>query len=379
MNSKMFEHIITSGSSKNLLLVTNKLEERPRGGRQLLCKLNHDLLKEIYGSRLVLYELSRKNISNVKKISNALFGYIDGINNEVIIDILSIIKNIESTQVIVDGSNLGTLVKFIKQSHPEVEIVTFFHNVEARFFLGALRQYKTFRAFAVLLVNYFAEKNAVKFSDKLICLSERDSEVLKCVYGRSATHVSAIALNDKRPIGFSINPSLSISNFALFVGGDFYANRAGIIWFVKQVVPFIDIKICIVGRGFEDLQKSLEVQHKVQVIGEVASLVPWYQDAHFVIAPIFDGSGMKTKVAEALMFGKKIIGTSEAFSGYADLTEQAGWECKTANDFINAIKSAQMLPLLSFDPELRSIYEKKYSFSAARKRMMQILNQDSIL
>ena len=41
------------------------------------------------------------------------------------------------------------------------------------------------------------------------------------------------------------------------------------------------------------------------VVGEVESLAQWYHDAYFVVAPIFDGSGMKTKVAEALMYGKE--------------------------------------------------------------------------
>ena len=49
-----------------------------------------------------------------------------------------------------------------------------------------------------------------------------------------------------------------------------------------------------------------------------ASLAPHLAaGAALVIAPIFDGSGMKTKVAEALMHGKHVVGTPEAFSGYA--------------------------------------------------------------
>jgi len=35
-----------------------------------------------------------------------------------------------------------------------------------------------------------------------------------------------------------------------------------------------------------------------------------------VILPIISGSGMKTKTAEALMYGKSIIGIKEAFEGY---------------------------------------------------------------
>ena len=120
--------------------------------------------------------------------------------------------------------------------------------------------------------------------------------------------------------------------FALFVGGAFYANQKGIAWFVKHVVPKIDIKVYIIGKGFEKYKHSLELEGKVEVIGEVKSLSNWYLQAHFVIAPIFKGSGMKTKIAEAIMFGKKIIGTPEAFSGYEDVVDQLGWICETSND-----------------------------------------------
>jgi hypothetical protein len=51
-------------------------------------------------------------------------------------------------------------------------------------------------------------------------------------------------------------------------------------------VPRINIKICIVGKGFERYKKELELGGKVEVIGAVDSLAEWYLKAHFVIAPI---------------------------------------------------------------------------------------------
>ena len=34
-----------------LILITKKLYERPRGGREMLSKLNHDALASIFGER----------------------------------------------------------------------------------------------------------------------------------------------------------------------------------------------------------------------------------------------------------------------------------------------------------------------------------------
>ena len=261
----------------------------------------------------------------------------------------------------------------LKRRHPRVEVTVFFHNVEARFFWGSLRMQKNLRALAVLAVNYLAERKSIRYSDKIICLSERDSRLLRRLYGRAATHISPMALRDKLPADLGRSLRTKGEEFILFVGGAFYANRAGITWFVKHVAPRIQVKTCIVGRGFEELKDVLGVEGRVEVIGAVDSLAQWYHDAYFVIAPIFDGSGMKTKVAEALMFGKKIIGTPEAFSGYEDIAERAGWVCSTADEFVAAIDRARDADLARFDPELRALYEAKYSFSAARSRLAAIM------
>lgn len=355
-----------------VMLVTNRLQDAPAGGRELLCKLNHDALKDIYGDRLVLLELPRGRLRSLKSIINAFRGHIDGLNTATIATALKNIKTENISKIFVDGSNLGGFVRAVKFRFPQVEISTFFHNVEARFFLGSLRQTRSLHALAVLMANYLAERKAVRYSDKIICLSDRDSDLLKKLYGRAATHVSPMALQDKLPAGHDLSPNPPDEKFALFVGGVFYANRAGISWFVKHVVPHIQIKTCIVGRGFEDLKYELEREGKVEVVGAVDSLAKWYRNAYFVIAPIFDGSGMKTKVAEALMFGKKIIGTPEAFSGYEEVADRAGHICTSADDFVSAINIAKDAFVKPFDPELRAIYEEKYSYPAARSRLADI-------
>lgn len=360
-------------SSAAIMLVTNRLESSPSGGRELLFRLNHDALRDIYGERLTVMELAKNPISGFKPTANAFRGHIDGVNAETIDFALSAIraKNIE--KIFVDGSNFGELVRAVKERFPKLRVFTFFHNVEAMFFWGSFSQHMTIHASAVAMVNFLAERKAVRYSDKIICLSERDSRLLGRIYGRAATHVSPMAVQDRLPPYVAPTSGPPRRKFALFVGSLFYANRAGITWFVKHVAPRIDIRICIVGRGFEQFRNELEVTGKVEVVGAVEDLADWYSESHFVIAPIFAGSGMKTKVAEAMMFGKKVVGTPEAFSGYEDVADRAGWECATADEFVAAIKRAEELPPKSFDLELRALYEKKYSYQAARSRITNIM------
>jgi glycosyltransferase involved in cell wall biosynthesis len=357
-----------------LLLLTKSLQDSPVGGRELLCKFNYKALSAVYSGRLEVFELLSKPIDGVVAKLNAFRGHIDGLNTLSIETIICVIQQKRIERVFVDGSNLGGFVTVLKRRLPDVLVTTFFHNVEARFFWGALRSRLTPRSLAVLSTNYLAERGAVKHSDQLICMSERDSVLLGILYGRKATHIAPMVLEDKCPPSFWDAKKIIPERFAIFVGGAFYANREGISWFVREVVPLTDMPIFIIGRGFEEFRSELEVPGRVTVVGAVETLADWYQRAQFVIAPIFDGSGMKTKVAEALMYGKKIIGTSEAFSGYEEVLPQAGWVCETPDEFVAAIDEAQLGNPESFDLKLRHLYEQLYSMAAGTERLRQILS-----
>jgi len=379
-------------TGSKIMLVTSALHAVPTGGRELLCKLNYDTLKSLYGDRLLLVELPRVRPRGFRQLANAFRGHIDGLDHASISDALVLVGSEAIDQVFVDGSNLGEFARAVKTRYPRVEVITFFHNVEARFFVGALRQSKSIRALAVLIANYLAERKAVRHSDKLVTLSKRDSLQLQGLYGRAATHVVPMALQDQLPALAGLRPGSKAKSddnsdavasagsysraqrYALFVGGVFYANQAGIAWFVEHVAPRIDIKVCIVGRGFEGLRQLLEREGKVEVIGAVESLAEWYRNAEFVIAPIFDGSGMKTKVAEASMFGKRVIGTPEAFSGYEDVVGRVGVVCAGADEFVTAINAYVQQVDDGRAHELRALYEAEYSHGAFSRKIARVLD-----
>jgi glycosyltransferase involved in cell wall biosynthesis len=361
-------------SRKSILLLTNYQAGTPiGGGRELLYKLNHDLLKDLYGDGVVVFTLKNRGRLGLRALPAALRGHIDGIDDIAVDELLDVIAETGVQKLFIDGSNLGTVAQRVKARFPQVTISTFFHNVEAAFFLGALKRARSPRALAVLAANYLAERRAVRHSDQIICLSQRDSRQLGRLYGRQATHISPMALEDGCGTDTMQTPSGDRDKFALFVGGPFYGNLHGVAWFVEKVVPRIDIKLCIVGRGFEKYRSQLQRSPAVEVVGGVDSVADWYHRAQFVVAPILEGSGMKTKVAEGLMYGKTIIGTPEAFCGYEEIAGTAGVVCTEADEFVDAIRAATRKPPPSFDPQLRSLFKQLYSYEAARTRFSSFL------
>jgi glycosyltransferase involved in cell wall biosynthesis len=157
------------------------------------------------------------------------------------------------------------------------------------------------------------------------------------------------------------------------VGGNFYANLAGIEWFRDFISPHLSLPLYVVGRGYDQVRAELEIPGKIIFVGGVDDLEEWYRNSKFVVAPIFDGSGMKTKVAEALMYGKKIVGTPEAFVGYEATLPRSGWCCRSPDAFLNACKAAEREVPNSVDEALIEVYEEKYSITAAERRFSQIL------
>jgi glycosyltransferase involved in cell wall biosynthesis len=359
-----------------ILLVTHHDPCHPArtagGGRELLSALNYEALRATYGDRLHVLTLQRSPVRSARALCGAFRGHIDGLSSHVIDGALQVISADRVSRIFVDGSNLGALVRGAKQRYPQVPITTFFHNAEVRFFLGALFSSMRPRAAAVLAVNYLAERNAIRYSDNVVCLSERDSQTLRRIYGRGATHIFPMALKDARSAADTL-PAPVPGPYLLFVGGPFYANLAGVEWFAANVAPSLPVRTVIVGKGFEQYRDRLQVSGKLDVIGRVDALEPWYRHAALVVAPIFDGSGMKTKVAEALMYGKRIVGTPEAFSGYEDVIQKPEWFCRTADDFVTTIRRLLQEEQPLFDPALRALYQQHFSFDAARHRLAQVV------
>lgn len=362
-----------------LLFVTNATSTKQRGGREMLGELHERVLEEILGREsFMAYRLPPPSgHAPLIKALHGLRGHIDGVDLASLHEIDRLVVRRGVRSVYLNGSNLGEVASYVKRRHPRVHVFTFCHNVEARFFWGAFRSRPTPSAAAVAVVNFLAERRAARHSDTLICINARDAALMGRAYGRAGDAVLHMALKDDAGRASGAPAVPATGPFALFVGGSFYANRLGVEWFATEVSPHLGIPTYVIGRGFESLRQTLEANANVRLIGEVESLAEWYAAAHVVVAPIFDGSGMKTKVAEALMHGRLVVGTPEAFAGYDDVPDDLRLTCGSAQDFIDAIGRIDTARGLAEAPRLRALYEQHYSPDAARRELGAILQRAS--
>ena len=167
----------------------------------------------------------------------------------------------------------------------------------------------------------------------------------------------------------------------LFVGvGTFLPNIQGIEFFIKNVIPYINVKLEIVGKNTElNKEKWERLNSKVEVKGTVDSLDNYYNEANAVIAPIFIGGGMKVKTAEALSYGKTIFGTTEAFEGYEVDYSKVGGLCNTVEEFIEVINNYiewwKNNDKPTFNKYSYQIFKEKYSYEASLKSFKEIFEE----
>ena len=213
--------------------------------------------------------------------------------------------------IFIEGSLLGGLVKRLKKRNCKTFV--FAHNVETLLYRQRLKQSWSLISFLRYYFVLFNERRSFRYADKIIALNSRDDLNIQKMFYRKADLVCPITCPERdldvKYTGFE-------RSYCLFVGSNFFPNIEGLNWFLKHVAPYIDMDIRIVGACCKNPAFHNRIlPDNVYLEGYVDNIARYYINADAVIAPIFSGSGMKTKTIEAMSYGKTIFGTNEAFAG----------------------------------------------------------------
>lgn len=272
--------------------------------------------------------------------------------------------------VFVCQSTCGRVCRFIRKRFPKIKIITFFHNIE-RHYAEQYLKVSGIKAISYYLRAFVFEKLAVKYSDYCITLNERDSRLLMDIYGKHANAIMPTSLEDK-----FLNRCVNVAKNEviidyLFVGTSFYPNVEGMQWFIDNIMPKVPGTLTIVGKGMrKDIFNNID--ERINIYGFVEDLSDLYRRARCIVSPIFHGGGMKTKTAEALMYGKLIVATKEAFEGYV-IDRSCMLECNTIDDFIKTLTSIKDTNK-TFYSEARRVFCKHCSYDSSERIFRSFLN-----
>ena len=326
---------------------------------------NYTVLQEYFGTaNLISYGVTPQKYTALRKVYSELkYKNIFNIENSQKANIIELITLTKVDIVWLDSSNLGFLAKLIRDFNKKIKILTFFHNVEFKFMLDQLKLTQNPKFLYRIFLAYYNEKIACKYSDKILCYNKRDAKKILQKYGRYPDVLIPISLKDDFASNIVYKQSADMT--ALFLGSNFPPNIAGIKWFVKNVLPCTSLKLIIAGSGMEVLKQDFQNIDKVKVIGFVENLQELYASVSFLVMPIFSGSGMKVKTAEALKYGKFIFASSEAIEGY-EVTQNEVCICDDAKSYIDNIELKG--PLIdSFNLSSRKLFLTHYSYNVTKK------------
>lgn len=350
------------------LIITSEFDDKILDGGEFINKRNYEILYKCC-DRLDIIKTSVKSNNSLRRKINTFFdifiyGSFYGISFYRRSKIVDLLKTGQYDFCFISQSLGGNLAYLIKQKIKNIRVIVFFHNVEYDFYKQLAKTSSKYK----YLLAWNAKKNeeyAVKYADDIIALNDRDALKIEKIYGRRADLIFPTTFNDLcKEIKLKKNTccqNIKIKKL-LFVGSNFFANLAGIQWFIENVlIDLTNVVLIIVGKGTETWRKEFININNVKIMGSVDSLSSYYEMADAVVLPIFLGSGMKTKTAEALMYGKYIFGTTEAFEGYDLDYDKVGAKCDTKEEFIIALNKKLFVINDKYNEYARKIFLEKYS------------------
>ncbi len=273
----------------------------------------------------------------------------------------------------VDRSIFGIVAKKLKQNGYKGRVIAFFHNVETMYFDAKLKKNLPFRNVVIGCADS-NDSYVCRYADCVVALNERDNSELKKRYNRAADVLAPIAFADKYQRESYTDALTDKKPLCLFLGGYFTANNEGIEWFVKNVLPHVNIRFRIVGKGMEKLQGCDWLTPDIELVPNAPELLPHFEEADMMVLPIFKGGGMKVKTCESLMYGKNILATDESWEGYNIDCRRAGGRCNTAQDYIDRINEIIANPIPKFNAYNRQIFLDNYSEDAVRDLFRKALD-----
>ncbi len=179
------------------------------------------------------------------------------------------------------------------------------------------------------------ESEYLRCADGLIAIQSQDAESLKklCPSKRVVRLLPSIDL----PQHFRRIPKETSK--VLMVGAR-HAGNEGILRFTRRqwsgvLVRVPEAHLQIVG----GIGVGIPPIRKVDLVGEVPNLYPYYNSAAVVLCPLIVGTGVKVKMIEALRLGKAVVATRTAAEGLPFSRTRAWLTCDTLTECADLVAS----------------------------------------
>lgn len=175
------------------------------------------------------------------------------------------------------------------------------------------------------------------------------------------------------------------TNSVLFVGGFEYApNEDAFFYFCREILPLIHaqepgMRFVVVGRGpTEAMRAYARTNERVEVVGRVEDVRPYYDAAGAVVIPLRIGSGMKLKTLEAFAMGVPVVSTTVGAEGIAVRDGEELLIADSPREFADRVVELARHPERGDElaRRARALVEREYDWRIIGARFEEFLSQE---
>ncbi len=197
--------------------------------------------------------------------------------------------------------------------------------------------------------------------------SEKDQALVKSRYNVQSNITGFFLDND-----VLISEPKSISDyFVFFARWSRKDNSEGLIWFFDHVYPLLktSIQFKIIGAGLSNEIKSRISFENVHILDFVENPYDIIKDSKALIAPLFNGAGVKVKVVESLACGVPVIGNEISFEGINSQFQSFMRKCNTPAQYVDCINT------LDINLEERMTFKKMFISADNSNNILDFIDQ----
>jgi polysaccharide biosynthesis protein PslH len=217
--------------------------------------------------------------------------------------------------------------------------------------------------------------------DKVVFVSRHDEELVK----KQAPSVSSDVVEGIIDTDyFTAKRAGSSSSLDLIYVGTmwYYPNVHAMIWFVREVLPLVrkeapGATLTIVGEKPVKEVLALARAEGVRVTGRVPDVRPYMDKSAAYVAPLFIGSGIRSKILEALAMQIPVVSTRFAAEGLEVTDDENILLADTPEGFVSSLvrlsKDAVLREKLSRNG--RDLVVKKYGWDVLSDKLDRIISK----
>lgn len=319
-------------SLRKILAILDKLEVVERIG--LIQKESKSISKFNYKKLSTIHNLKKSFITNLRSRMLGEASFIN-IYSSFIVDVAS-----NYNVIIVQGSRLGSVIKKLKESFANRKIIVQFENFEYEFAQSYLKRNLFLQMIKpVELYNIKrSERYTLKYGDVLLFLTQKDKDNVLGFYNQIPTAHKIIRIlphAQEEKISYTeldhiLNERINFIKEnrtirILFTGSfEYYPNVKSAEFLIKIIKELNSerrsnyrIKLLLAGKNAKILLKEL-ANDDVEIYSDPDDneIRKIFLKSTVYASAVFEGSGMKTKIAEALSYGLPILASEHSLIGY---------------------------------------------------------------